>query len=65
MSTVVQLEPWLDKKGLSDFYSCGITKIEEMTAKGMPSAMIFGKRKYRASECEAWLERAGEIRREA
>jgi hypothetical protein len=28
-----------------------------------PSALIAGRRKFRVSEVEAWLERAGEIRR--
>lgn len=63
--TVTALEPWLDKAKLAEWLSCGITWIEERTAEGMPSAIIAGKRKYRASEVEEWLERSGHIRRDA
>jgi hypothetical protein len=33
-------------------------------AEGMPSAMIAGRRKFRASEVEEWLERVGHLRRD-
>lgn len=61
---VFALEPWLDKSGLAQFYSCGTRWIEERVAEGMPSALIAGKRKFRVSECEPWLERAGHIVRD-
>ena len=63
--SVTQLEPWLDKKGLADHLGCGTRWIEARLAEGMPSAMIAGRRKFRATEVESWLERAGHLRRDA
>lgn len=63
--TVTQLEPWIDKRGIAEFFGCSIRKIETWTAEGMPSAIIAGRRKYRPSECEPWIERAGHLRRTA
>ena len=57
--TVVALEKWLDKRGLAEHYSCGVRWIEQRVAEGMPSEMIAGKRKFRVSETDPWLERAG------
>lgn len=65
MSPVVQLEPWRNKRELAAFFGCSVRWIESRLAEGMPSAMIAGRRKFRASECEEWLERAGQIRRSA
>jgi hypothetical protein len=62
---VIQLEPWLDKRALANHLGCGIRWIEMRTAEGMPSAIIAGRRKFRASEVEEWLERAGHLRRDA
>lgn len=61
--SVVHLEPWLDKRGIADHLGCGIRWIEMRVAEGMPSATIAGRRKFRASEVEEWLERAGHLRR--
>lgn len=63
--TVTALEPWLDKARLAEHLGCGVRWIEMRVAEGMPSAMIAGRRKFRASEVEAWLERAGHLRRSA
>ena len=63
--TVAHLEPWLDKRGLASHLGCGVRWIEMRVAEGMPSALIAGRRKFRASEVEPWLERAGHIRRDA
>lgn len=63
--SVVQLEGWVDKRGLAEHFGCGIRWIELRLRDGMPSAMIAGKRKFRISEAESWLERAGHICREA
>lgn len=62
--TVTALEPWVDKRGLASHLGCGIRWVEERLRDGMPSAMIAGKRKFRVSEVEPWLERAGHIRRD-
>lgn len=61
--TVVQLEKWLTKAQLADFLGCGVRWIEMRVAEGMPSAMIAGRRKFRPSEVEPWLERAGYLQR--
>lgn len=63
--SVTQLERWLDKKALAEHLGCGIRWIEMRVAEGMPSALIAGRRKFRASEVEPWLERAGHLRRDA
>ncbi len=60
---VVPLEPWLDKRALAAHLGCGVRWIELRVAEGMPSAMIAGRRKFRVSEVEPWLERAGHIER--
>ena len=62
--SVTALEPWLDKRGLAEHLGCGVRWVEARLAEGMPSAMIAGRRKFRASEVEPWLERAGHIRRD-
>jgi hypothetical protein len=56
-------EPWLNKRRLAEHLGCGIRWIEMRVAEGMPCAMIAGRRKFRASEVEDWLERAGHLRR--
>jgi hypothetical protein len=56
-------EPWLDKRRLAEHLGCGIRWIEMRVAEGMPCAMIAGRRKFRTSEVEEWLERAGHLRR--
>jgi hypothetical protein len=62
---IIELERWLDKRGLASHLGCGIRWIEMRVAEGMPSTMIAGRRKFRASEVEEWLERAGHLRRDA
>lgn len=63
--SVTTLEPWVDKKGLAQFFGCSVRWIESRIQEGMPSAIIAGKRKFRASECEEWLERMQHLRRPA
>jgi hypothetical protein len=65
VTAVTALEPWLDKKGIAEHLACSPRWIEDRVSEGMPSAMIAGRRKFRVSEAEPWLERAGHIRREA
>lgn len=64
MSNVRHLEPWLDKHGLAAHLGCGVRWIEYRVRDGLPSAIIAGKRKFRASEAERWLEREGYLVRE-
>jgi len=63
--TVTQLEPWIVKSEIAEFFGVSVRTIEYWTAQGMPSAIIAGRRKYRPSECEPWIERAGHLRRSA
>ncbi len=65
MTNVAELERWLDKRALADHLGCGVRWIEDRLSEGMPSAMIAGRRKFRASEVEEWLERNGHLRRSA
>lgn len=58
---VATLEPWLDKPGIAEHLGCSVRWVELRVAEGMPSALIAGRRKFRASEVEPWLERAGHI----
>ena len=68
--SVAMLESWLDLRELADQLACSTRKIEYLLAKWrdsqdpFPSAMILGRRKFRQSEVEAWLERHGEMRKE-
>lgn len=58
------LEPWMNKKELARFFACSVRWIEQQLAAGLPSATIAGKRVFKASEAQAWLEAHGEIRRD-
>jgi len=49
-------EPWLDRKGLARHFSCSVRSIELAWEDGMPSRVIFGRRKSRASYCQRWLD---------
>lgn len=57
------LEPWLDKKGLAEFFACSVRSIEFAVVDGMPYTEIFGRKKFHASEVEAWLEANGRLER--
>lgn len=59
--TVVSTEPWLDKRGVAQHFSCSVRSIEGAMTRGLPYATIFGRPKFRASEVEAWLERHGAL----
>lgn len=63
--TVVSMEPWLDKHGIAAHFGCSYRWIEDRLREGLPSAMIAGRRKFKVSEVEPWLERAGHIKRDA
>lgn len=61
---VVRLEPrWLDKRELAQRLGCSVRWVENAARKGMPSAMIAGRRKFRFSEVEPWLEEHGHLER--
>ena len=54
-------EPWLDKSGIAEHFRCSTKEIERAVYRGMPHAVIFGRKKFRASEVEAWLFAHAEI----
>jgi hypothetical protein len=56
-------EMWLDKKGIARHFACSVRSIEFAVADGLPHATIFGRAKFRVSECEAWLEDSGRLER--
>lgn len=70
MTNVVRLEEWLTVDELADQLGCSTRWIEYRVAEGkqlrdpFPSAMIAGRRKFRQSEAERWLERRGHLRKE-
>ena len=58
-------EPYLGKKGLAQFFGCGVRTIEHWIAAGAPVLVCAGKRVGRASEVEAWAKRTGRLHEEA
>jgi hypothetical protein len=59
----VSTEPWLSKQDLARHLSCSVRSIEFAVRDGCPHAIIFGRKKFRASEVEAWLESTGGLER--
>lgn len=54
-------EPWLDKRELAEHLSCSLRSIQTALTEGMPHATIFGRRKFKVSEVEPWLEARGHL----
>jgi hypothetical protein len=52
-------EPWLTKAAAAEFWGCSERTIEYAMKDGMPYATIFGRPKFRPTECEPWLEANG------
>jgi hypothetical protein len=63
--SVTALEPWFTKRQIAEHFGCSVRWIEDRLRDGLPSAMIAGRRKFKASECEDWLRRAGYIEEDA
>ena len=49
-------EPWVSKAELGAHLGRSKRWIELMAREGLPSKMIGGRRAYRISEVEAWIE---------
>jgi hypothetical protein len=64
MSKIVHLEPWLPLKDLARQLGCSTRWLEYRLGEGLPSAVIAGRRKFRQSEVERWLEAHGHLRKE-
>jgi hypothetical protein len=56
-------EPWIDKRALAEHLSCSVRSIETAVSEGMPHAVIFGRVKFRVTDVELWLDRAGHLQR--
>jgi transposase len=61
VNTVVQFEPYLDKREIAEHYGCSVRTVNEWLRRGAPSAMIAGRRKFRLGKLDPWLRRAGVI----
>jgi hypothetical protein len=57
---VVQLEPWVTKGELAEKLGCSKRWIDKQVAlppaRAMPSEQIAGRRKFKLSEVERWIE---------
>jgi hypothetical protein len=49
-------EPWLGESAVARHYGVSPRTIRRWRAKGMPSRLFGGVRRYRLSECEGWHE---------
>ena len=64
MAQRTQLEHWMTLQEIAAFFKSSPRWIEYRMKDGMPSAMVAGRRKFRASECEDWLEKEGFLTRD-
>jgi hypothetical protein len=56
-------DPWLDKRGIAEHFSCSVRSVEQALTEGMPHARIFGRVKFQVAEVEPWLEQNGHLQR--
>jgi hypothetical protein len=63
VTEIVQIAPWLDKRGIAEHLVCSVRSIETAVAEGMPHAVIFGRVKFQIAEVESWLADAGYLQR--
>ncbi len=50
-------EPWLNKRQIADYFGRSTRWVELRVREGLPSKMIGGRRGFRLSEVEAWIDR--------
>lgn len=50
-------EPWLSKRQVAEYLGRSTRWVELRVRDGMPSKMIGGRRGFRLSEVEEWLDR--------
>lgn len=62
--SVIALEKWLTQDELADQLGCSPRWLRYRMAEGMPSALIAGRRKFRQTEVERWLEDHGHLRKD-
>jgi hypothetical protein len=65
VSTLVELEPFVDREGLEAFVGRAVKErwLRYRLKEGMPHYLIAGKVRFRVSEAVPWLERHGYIER--
>jgi predicted DNA-binding transcriptional regulator AlpA len=49
-------EPWLSKRQIADYLGRSTRWVELRVREGLPSKMIGGRRGFRLSEVEAWID---------
>lgn len=52
---------WLNYHELAEYLDCSERWIRSRVAEGMPSAIIAGRRKFKAQKAEKWLEGEGHM----
>jgi hypothetical protein len=57
----IVVEKWFDRQGLARHFACSLPMIDAAVHDGMPYSVIFGRKKFHASEVEDWLERTGRL----
>jgi predicted DNA-binding transcriptional regulator AlpA len=50
-------EPWLSKRQIADYLGRSTRWVELRVREGLPSKMIGGRRGFKLSEVEAWIDR--------
>jgi hypothetical protein len=48
-------EPWLSRRQVAAYFGFSTRWVELRVREGMPSEVIGGRRRFRASDCEEWL----------
>jgi predicted DNA-binding transcriptional regulator AlpA len=49
-------EPWLSKRQIADYLGRSTRWVELRVREGMPSKMLGGRRGFKLSEVEAWID---------
>jgi predicted DNA-binding transcriptional regulator AlpA len=52
----IMSEPWLSKRQIADYFGRSTRWVELRVREGLPSKMIGGRRGFRLSEVEAWID---------
>jgi hypothetical protein len=52
-------EPWVSKRQIAAHFGFSTRWVELRVREGMPSQLFGGHRRFRVSECEAWVLERG------
>lgn len=61
--SLTYLEKWINANELASYLDVSPRWIRYRVAEGMPSAIIAGRRKFKAAKAEKWLEAEGHLLR--